>query len=197
MSISENNEITVRAKCTYEQLDRELRNNGFEKINEYNFSDIFLIPNTINIYKETNRRVLEKAILLREATGITTNKNSKKITFKKKIINDNGEIIKQSAIKCNIDNIEDAKQIFLAIGYKELMKIKEIHIIYQKSDIKFIVKRILNGSVLIEFETNPKYAKVEQLIDIMKNLNLSVDLSNFFVKKAEEELQKIKDKGEK
>lgn len=77
------------------------------------------------------------------------------------------------------------------------MKIKEIHIIYQKSDIKFIVKRILNGSVLIEFETNPKYAKVEQLIDIMKNLNLSVDLSNFFVKKAEEELQKIKDKGEK
>lgn len=196
MPISNNNEITVRAKCSYEELDEELQLRGFKATNKYNFSDIFLIPREIDIYKESNRKILEKAVLLREANGITSNKKSKKITFKKKVISENGDIVSQSAIKCQIDNIEDAKNLFIAIGYKQLMKTSEVHTSYKKGNLIFIVKEVNQGSILIEVETNDTYKTIEVLKKIIIDLNISVDLSNLFVKKAEEELQKIKDKGE-
>lgn len=196
MPISKNNEITVRVEYSYKQLDTDLKSNGFKETNKYKFIDIFLIPSEVNIHKECNRKILEKAILLREAIGITTNRNSKKITFKQKKINDKGEILSQYSIKCLIQSIGDAQELFTAIGYKELMKIEEIHTCYEKNGFKIIVKEIKNGSILIEAETNEKYKTIEELKKEMANIDISVDLSNFFVKKAEEELEKLKNKGE-
>ena len=48
------------------------------------FTDVFLIPSEIDISNNNVRDILKKAVLLREAKGITSNKNSKKITFKLK-----------------------------------------------------------------------------------------------------------------
>lgn len=192
MAISTNNEITVRATCTYEELDKQLKDKGFEAINQYRTTDIFMIPKDIDIYKEKTREILSKAILLRDANGITTNRNSKKITYKIKNIDEEGNIISQSSIKCKIENIEDAKEIFLAIGYKELMKISELHTTYQKNKLNFIVKEIESNNILIEIETNEIYKDIEELKNIVISLKLPIDLSNFFVKKAEEELDKIK-----
>ena len=196
MPISNNNEITVRAKYKFQQLDEELKKRGFNEINKYSFSDIFLVPNETDIKNEPVREILKRAILLREAIGITSNKNSKKITFKQKNINDNGEILSQSSAKCSIDSIEDAQNLFKAIGYKKIMKIDEIHSSYHKDNFKIIVKENINtGNVLIEAETNEYYKNIEELkIKISEIANL-VDTTDFFVKKAEQELQKIKDLG--
>lgn len=193
----ENNEITVKAKYVCEELEEILKKKGFKELNKYYFTDIFLIPSEINIYKENVRNVLQKAILLREAKGITTNKNSKKIAFKQKNINNAGEIISQSSIKCSIDNIEDARKLFSAIGYKEIMKIDELHISYEKDNFKIIVKNnIDNKYILIEAETNEYYKTIEDLKDKILEIEECVDLTDFFVKKAEVELQRIKDKGD-
>lgn len=189
----ENNEITVRANCSLEQLEKEIKDFGFVENNRYYFSDIFLIPNEIDILKENTRDILKKAVLLREGRGITTNKNSKKIVFKKKVINENGEIISQSAEKCRIEDIQDAKNLFLAIGYKELMKTMELHIAYVKDDTLLVVKDTKNLGILLEIETSKKYNTIDKLTQLLKSMNLSVDLTNLFVKKAEEELDKIKE----
>ena len=132
-------------------------------------------------------------MLLREGKGITTNKNSKKIVFKKKVINENGEIISQSAEKCRIEDIQDAKNLFLAIGYKELMKTMELHIAYIKDDTLLVVKDTKNLGIILEIETSKKYNTIDKLTQLLKSMNLSVDLTNLFVKKAEEELDKIKE----
>ena len=189
----ENNEITVRANCSLEQLEKEIKDFGFVENNRYYFSDIFLIPNEIDILKENTRDILKKAVLLREGRGITTNKNKKKIVFKKKVINENGEIISQSAEKCRIEDIQDAKNLFLAIGYKELMKTMELHIAYVKDDTLLVVKDTKNLGILLEIETSKKYNTIDKLTQLLKSMNLSVDLTNLFVKKAEEELDKIKE----
>lgn len=189
----ENNEITVRANCSLEQLEKEIKDFGFVENNRYYFSDIFLIPNEIDILKENTRDILKKAVLLREGKGITTNKNSKKIVFKKKVINENGEIISQSAEKCRIEDIQDAKNLFLAIGYKELMKTMELHIAYIKDDTLLVVKDTKNLGIILEIETSKKYNTIDKLTQLLKSMNLSVDLTNLFVKKAEEELDKIKE----
>lgn len=193
----EENEITVKANCSLEKLQNFLLNNGFKELEKYYFTDIFLIPGEINIYEENTRNILKKAILLREANGITTNRNSKKMVFKKKEINEIGEIVSQTAIKCSIDSIEEAKKIFYAVGFKELMKINELHISFIKDNFKIIVKKnIDNNYVLIEAETNMHYKTIKELQNKIKEIKDYIDLNDFFVKKAEIELQRIKDEGE-
>lgn len=193
----EENEITVKANCSLEKLQNFLLNNGFKELEKYYFTDIFLIPGEINIYEENTRNILKKAILLREANGITTNRNSKKMVFKKKEINEIGEIVSQTAIKCSIDSVEEAKKIFYAVGFKELMKINELHISFIKDNFKIIVKKnIDNNYVLIEAETNMHYKTIKELQNKIKEIKDYIDLNDFFVKKAEIELQRIKDEGE-
>ena len=193
----EENEITVKANCSLDRLKSFLLNNGFKELENYYFTDIFLIPAAINIYEENTRDILKKAILLREANGITTNMNSKKMVFKKKEINEIGEIVSQTAIKCSIDSIEEAKKIFYAVGFKELMKISELHISFIKDNFKIIVKKnIDNNYVLIEAETNMHYKTIKELQNKIKEIKDYIDLNDFFVKKAEIELQRIKDEGE-
>ena len=193
----EENEITVKANCSLDRLKSFLLNNGFKELENYYFTDIFLIPAAINIYEENTRDILKKAILLREANGITTNRNSKKMVFKKKEINEIGEIVSQTAIKCSIDSVEEAKKIFYAVGFKELMKINELHISFIKDNFKIIVKKnIDNNYVLIEAETNMHYKTIKELQNKIKEIKDYIDLNDFFVKKAEIELQRIKDEGE-
>ena len=189
----ENNEITVRANCSLCQLDKEIKEFGFVENNRYYFSDTFLIPNEIDILKENTREILKKAVLLREGKGITTNKNSKKIVFKKKEINEKGEIVSQSAEKCRIEDIKDAKNLFLAIGYKELMQTMELHIAYKKDDTLLVVKDTKKVGIVLEIETSEKYDTINKLTELIKKMNLTVDLSNLFVKKAEEELEILKE----
>ena len=192
----EENEITVKANCSLEKLQSFLLNNGFKELEKYYFTDIFLIPGEINIYEENTRDILKKAILLREANGITTNKNSKKMVFKKKEINEKDEIISQTSIKCSIDSIEDAEKVFYAIGFKKLMKIKELHISFIKDNFRIIVKKnIDNNYILIEAETNTYYKTIDELKNKIKEIKDYINLNNFFVKKAEIELQRIKDEG--
>lgn len=192
----EENEITVKANCSLEKFQNFLLNNGFKELEKYYFTDIFLIPGEIDIYEENTRNILKKAILLREANGITTNRNSKKIVFKKKEINEKDEIISQTSIKCSIDSIEDAEKVFYAIGFKKLMKIKELHISFIKDNFRIIVKKnIDNNYILIEAETNMYYKTIDELKNKIKEIKDYINLNNFFVKKAEIELQRIKDEG--
>ena len=49
VSISNNNEITVKIESSYEKLDEELKKQGFKQVNKYTTTDIFLIPKEIDI----------------------------------------------------------------------------------------------------------------------------------------------------
>ena len=72
MATSNNNEITVKIKCSFEELEMMLKRQCFKELNKYSTTDIFLIPNEIDIEKENSREILKRAILLREFNGITT-----------------------------------------------------------------------------------------------------------------------------
>ncbi len=192
MSISSNNEITVRVICSENELIKILEEKQFRMINEYNASDIFMIPNEIDITKNESREILKRAVLLREFKGISSNKNKKKITYKSKDIDSKGNILSQYSVNCEISNIEDAKELFKHLGYKELMKINEKHFSYEKNNFKIIIKIIEENNILIEAEINDSYKTIEELKKAINETNIPFDKSNYFVKKAEEELNKIK-----
>ena len=151
-----------------------------------------MIPRDIDIFKVATREILSKAILLREFQGISSDKHKMKITFKRKEINEKGEILQQDAINCEVLNIQDAKELFNCIGYKEIMTIKEKHFSFFLGEFKIIVKILSENNILIEAETNKEYRTIEKLKKEINKTNIPFDNSNYFVKKAEEELEKIK-----
>ena len=111
------------------------------------------------------------------------------ITFKTKNIDENGNILSQDSINCYVKDIEEAKKLFKAIGYTEIMNIKENDIIYYKDKFELALKFVKNGDLLIEVETEED--TIDNIIKIIEELNLPIEKNNYFIKKAEIELNKV------
>lgn len=121
---------------------------------------------------------------------------TKNITYKLKKFADNGDILSQKSINCDIYDIEQAKLLLKAIGYHQIMNIKENNVIYTKENLELAVKDIKNGDILIEIETKPdsNFDTVDKLKNIIIDLEIPIEDNQFFVKKAEVELNKILDR---
>ena len=149
--------------------------------------------------KSTPREVLKSYILIRKIKQYKNNdfinyNNIIKITYKRKDIAENGDIINQEKFDCEIKNIELGKKLLKAIGYKEIMTIKEKDVVYGKNGFDIAIKNILDGDNLIEIEIvedNKELDTVNKLKQKICELKIPIDESDFFVKKAEIKLNKI------
>ena len=191
MSTKKENEITIKVTCSKNELLDFLKNQGFKPGEEFSLDDYYYIPTSLDIKNMTVREILSNAIILRyitEEKGIT-----QKITYKIKNFSSNGDIIDQRAINCEVKDIEDAKKLFEAIGYYEIMNIKEDDIVYCKDGFGLANKFIKNSDILIEIETEPntEWDTIEKIKAIVSKMNLPMEKGNYVVKIAENELEKI------
>ena len=147
MSVKEENEITVKVECSKEELLKILKNNGFKKVRIFSLDDYFYIPKNLNIENMTTRDIIAKAVILRYI--VSENKISQKITFKIKEFADNGDIINQKAINCEVLDINEAKKLFKALGYYQIMNIKENDEVYSKNGFELAIKYIEKGAILM------------------------------------------------
>lgn len=191
MAIKEENEITLKVNCSNDELLRQLLNKGFKKNRTFSLDDYYFIPKDLDIENMTTREIISKAVLIRYI--VNEKEVRQMITFKIKDIDDNGDIINQYAINCDVYKIEDAKKIFEAIGYYEIMNIKEDDIVYSKDGFELAIKYIENNDILIEIETvhNTKWDTIEKIRKTISEINLPVEKDEYFVKKAENELNRI------
>ena len=174
------NEITVKLKCTVEEICKILESKGFQFVERYLLDDIYYIPNTINIKNMSERDILSKAIILRNVEG-----------YKKKEIDQEGNIVKQSKVDCKIIDSNDGKKFLEAIDYKAIMQIKEFDYLYKKNELQICIKDVLNGDKLIEIEENEQLDTIDKIKQELERLNLPVNTNDYFIKKAEIELRKI------
>ena len=196
MGIKQENEITMKVNCGISELCKILEDKGFKVVDRFTMNDIFMITNTLKrkIKELTSREILKDAILIRDIENQFKENRNKKITFKKKEFNKIGDILNQESINCDIFNIDEAVNFFQAINYYKIMNIIESDIVYGKEDFEIAIKDIKNGENLIEVETvsnNDNIDTIEKLKTQIINLQIPVDTSNFFIKKAEIELDKI------
>ena len=73
------------------------------------------------------------------------------------------------------------------------MNIKENDIIYYKDKFELAIKFIKNSDILIEIETEPntEWDTIESIKKIISKINIPIGRDNYFVKKAENELNMI------
>ena len=178
-------EITVRVNVGYEKLEEELKQNNFIKKEEYIVNDSYLINSSINITDMKSLDILKKCVLVRDIVGIL-----KQLLYKYKKYDSNGDIIEQGKIKCPVTDINKAMEFMNAIGYEKLFDIHDKCIVFANDKTELVVQLVNDKYIFIEMESesqyiNRKYENVEELKDDICSYNLSIDKSNFFVKKAE------------
>ena len=193
MGLKECNEITLKIRCELNEFYKILEEKGFKIMDKFSMNDTYFVPKELELSQLNTRKILSKAVLVRDVTGKMSNRRTKLITFKIKNYDEHGNILNQEAVNCNIFEIDDAKKLLRAIGYKEIMNIKENDIVSEKDGFQLAVKDIQNGDNLIEIETEEKkdLCTIEKLIQKVNEIGLPVYTDNYFVKKAEIELNKI------
>lgn len=188
------NEITVRLKCNIKEMCNLLEDKNFQLIEKFILDDTYFTPKELDFKNMSYRDILSKAILLRNITEFIPERKVVTLTFKSKQIDDNGNILEQNKVDCEIINAEAGKTFIEAIGYKELMNIKENDIVYGKDGLYIAIKDIENGDKLIEVETvdgNVELNTINKLKEKLNELQIPIDTNDYFVKKAEIELKKI------
>lgn len=191
MVVKDNNEITVKVISSKEKLIAVLKQKGFTSGRIFTLDDYYFIPNELDVENLTTREIISKCIIIRNI--FDDNVYKKKITYKIKKFDNNGDILSQKAINCDIYDIEQAKMLLEAIGYHQIMNIKEDNIIYYKGNLELAIKDIKNGDILIEIETEPNsdFDTIDKLKKVIINLEIPIENNEFFIKKAEIELNKI------
>ena len=188
------NEITVKVNVSIKEMQEILINKGFKLSDKFTCEDNYFIPKDVDIKSETIREIIKKAIIIRKVRNDKVLVFKKKnINEKKKNINENGDIVEQEKFECDILDIDKAKKFLEAIGYKNVMDIFEEDVCYSKDGLGLALKNIKNGDNLMEVETQniEGFRTTKELKEKLLKLNLPIDTSNFFVKKAEVELEKV------
>ena len=189
MPIKQENEITIRILCSKEELIKHLEEKGLKKGRKFRLDDHYLIPKKLKVEELTVREILSKAVIIRNIDN--DGKKVNKITFKKKNINEKGEIVSQTATSFEVIDYIEGIKLFEELGYYEIMNIIENDIIYYNDKIELAIKDIYNGDLLIEIETNKNITTIEELKKIIGKLEIPFEKENYFVKKAEERLRGI------
>lgn len=81
--------------------------------------------------------------------------------------------------------------LFNELDYYEIMNLKESDVIYYKDKIELAIKFIENSNTLIEIETDDNFKTIVELKQLVTELEIPIEKGNYFVKKAEDELNKI------
>ena len=162
-----------------------LEKSNFIQKEEYIINDTYLINDTIDIFNMNTLNILKKCVLVRNVEGI-----EKELLYKYKEYADNGDITKQTKVKCPVVDISKAIDLMKAIGYRKLFNIYDKCIVFINNKTELVVQLVNNKYIFIEMESKCEYIDKEyNTIDDMKDdlcsYNLSIDKSNFFVKKAE------------
>lgn len=185
-------EITVKVNCSYEELNNELLEKGFEIKEIYELNDDYMIDSSININSIKKLEVLQKCILIRNIVGI-----KKMLLYKYKKYANNGDILVQGKVECPVEDIQKAKNFMEAINYKLLFNIYDKCIVYTNDQTELIVQLVNDKYIFIEMESKGEYINHEfdnigEMIKHLDKYNLPYSKDSYFIKKAELILDEIK-----
>ena len=187
-------EISVLVKTDYETLQKELKENNFLLKEEYVVNDIYMIDENVNISNMIYLDILKKCILVRDIVGF-----EKVLLYKYKKYAENGDILEQGKVRCPITDVDKAVKFMETIHYKRLFDISDKCIVYANDKSELVVQLVNDKYIFIEMEStgdyiDREYRNVEEMKSDLLSYNLSIDESNFFVKKAEIMLKEILEK---
>lgn len=185
-------EITVRLNEDIESAKLKLIQKGYKLIRESDIDDIYMSSKIDELNKENITKILTKCVLLRSLK--LENTEIKKITYKNKEYDQNGDVISENKINLNCEDLNKAYDLFSNLDFEKLVEVKYHVSVYEKNGVEFAFQDVENLGILIEYEnvndfegksleTINKEKEVMYHFMINEGLNLTEELD---VKKAKE-----------
>ena len=185
-------EITVRLNENMQSVIRKLEMQGFKKIREGEIDDLYMTSKLNELKKDNIQNILKKSVLLRNLKF--ENKEIKKITYKNKEIDENGNVISEEKTNLDCNDLEKAKDLFEHLEFEELIKVRYKIIVYSKDEVEYAFQDVENLGTLIEYENTEDFTgkSLDEINDTKNNMyneikNTGVNLTDEMdVKKAYE-----------
>lgn len=163
-------EITVRLNEDKQTAMKKLSKLGYKVIRQSDVDDIYMTTKLDELNADNIQYILKKSLLLRKLT--VNNTEIKKITYKNKEIDSNGNVILEQKVNLNCEDIDKAKKIFSYVDFKELVRVKYHVTVYEKDGIELAFQDVENLGTLIEYENNEDFEgkSIEEINDTKKNM---------------------------
>ncbi len=149
-------EVTVRLKGKMEVAVEKLENQGFKKIRESDIHDIYLTNLEKKITNENIQEFLKHSVLLRNLK--LDSKVIKKITYKNKELDGNGDVVSEEKVNLNCDDLESAENLFKCLKFYKLIEVKYHVTVYEKEGTEFAFQEVENLGTLIEYENKNDFS---------------------------------------
>ena len=163
-------EITVRLDENMQSAISKLENQGFKKIRESQIDDVYMTAKLKELNKDNIQTILKKSVLLRSLK--LENKEIKKITYKNKETDKDGDIISEQKINLDCSDLEKAKDLFEHLEFKELIRVKYKVTVYSKDKVEYAFQDVENLGVLIEYENMNDFEgkSLDEINTVKKNM---------------------------
>ncbi len=170
-------EICAQVFEEKENIEQAIIENGYEFVENYSNHDIYFSSKSFNeISNISYKELLDSSIIVRHILG--ENCDKKFIVYKKKDLDNNGNVINEVKLKVVIDNTEKAKEIFENLGLKCWCDYVVENNVFKKGEIELNVQNVNELGSFIEIEEfdSIKGFSNNKKFDILKNIVSSLAL---------------------
>lgn len=188
-------EITTRVNSSLEESIKMLESKGFKRIRESRIKDKYLTSRKDELNKNNILEILSSCVLLRYL-NVNQERIFKKITYKKKVYEDN-MVVTEEKINLNCEDLKKAEELFTALNFSKLIDVNYNVVVMAKGNIEYAFQEVENLGLLVEYE-NPndfegvsnERIKQEKLMMLDELRSNGLDITDEYdVKKAYELIQ--------
>lgn len=183
-------ETTGEVFQSLDEINDILTKQNFKIIRKSRIEDKYMSQFVNQLNSNNIISILEKSVLLRKL--ILDGKEINKITYKDKKY-DNGILLYEEKTSVSIDSIEDAENLFLKLGFKNLVNVNYNCTVYSNDNMELAFQDVENLGMLVEYESKEDFdgksseeinKKKLEMLEEIRNLGLIV--GNKDIRKANE-----------
>ena len=171
-------EITVQVFNTLEEIDKILKKQGYNMIENYQLNDWYF-THIDNARGVSYQELLNNSILVRESVD----ENHKiQLLYKKKELDKKGNVISEEKTKVLLSDLNNALKIFNMAGFNNYAVVKNNSWVYENKQEKvaFVVQVVEDLGIFIEYEEDEtmqdksETEKFEHMSKIVNGLGLKL-----------------------
>ena len=193
-------EITRYLLETEENAIDKLEKQGFKLIRTSTIEDKYLTSKIRELTKDNIQYILKNSVLLRYLN--VEGKEFKKITYKYKNVDKDENIISETKININCEDLSEAEKLFENLGFDILTIVKYKVKVYAKDGIELAFQNVEGLGSMIEYENEEDFENknIEEIKKVKQKMEEKIESFGILiekgndVKKAKELIEKnIKD----
>ena len=148
-------EITRYLLETEENAFDKLEKQGFKLIRTSTIEDKYLTSKIRELTKDNIQYILKNSVLLRYLN--VEGKEFKKITYKYKNVDKDENIISETKININCEDLSEAEKLFENLGFEILTIVKYKVKVYEKDGIELAFQNVEGLGSMIEYENEEDF----------------------------------------